>query len=703
MAGSGSQPDSNTLVRSAAPTYAGRRYFQTVARLGIQAAEALDYAWQQGVLHRDVKPSNLLLDVRGTLWVTDFGLAKLSGSEDLTHTGDILGTLRYMAPERFRGQSDVRSDVYGLGLTLYELLALRPAFEEADRSRLIDMITRAELPQLLKLDPTIPRDLATIVHKAIACEPSDRYPTAGELAADLGRFLEDRPIRARRLSPVGVAWRWARRNKAVASLLGLVAVLVVAFWTNAMVAAERYRAAATTATQASLAADAAREARQRPGTGRHPGSHRVRRERRAGECRPRRGRPERGRVQGGRCVRDGRCAGCRGSEEHSGQGGHGPGGSCQCGPALQGKFAKEPRVEASVRQTLAQVYTELGEYDKAEGHAALCLALREKILGPEHEATLSAMFTCGWTYYQLGKYDKHEQGEALFRRMLEICRRSRGDDAELTLQAMNGLAAILGALNKLDEAAKLDQRIVDIRRRTNGPEDRQTLSAIHNHAIALMNLGRLKEAEQLLREVVEAEIKNQPDHPSTLNSMSNYASLLGRLGRDEEAAWARRSMEAHVRVLKIQHPRTQRAIGAVIERTGDRSKDEQALQITDRMLEQARHELGPDYPWTLNLLWNRGVLRYALGDLAGAASAVEEAVDARTRKSGREDSVTLNVLRDFAVIRRDQGEAAKARALLAQLSGDARRGPRLGEEEPARTGCGPGPPAANHLRGGRRP
>ena len=92
----------------------------------------------RGVLHRDVKPSNLLLDVRGTLWVTDFGLAKLSDSEDLTHTGDILGTLRYMAPERFRGQSDVRSDVYGLGLTLYELLALRPAFEEADRSRLID-------------------------------------------------------------------------------------------------------------------------------------------------------------------------------------------------------------------------------------------------------------------------------------------------------------------------------------------------------------------------------------------------------------------------------------------------------------------------------------------------------------------------------------------------------------------------------------
>src|SRR5208283_3021955 len=127
---------------------------------------ALDYAAQQGVLHRDVKPSNLLLDVRGTLWVTDFGLAKLSHSEDLTDTGDILGTLRYMAPERFRGHSDARSDIYGLGLTLYELLTLRPAFEETDRSRLIDLVTRAEPPHLLNLDPAIPRDLATIMHKA---------------------------------------------------------------------------------------------------------------------------------------------------------------------------------------------------------------------------------------------------------------------------------------------------------------------------------------------------------------------------------------------------------------------------------------------------------------------------------------------------------------------------------------------------------
>ena len=112
------------------PTESG--YYRAVARLGVQVAEALAHAHGQGVLHRDIKPSNLLLDVDGHVWVTDFGLAKLEGSDGPTQTGDIVGTLRYMAPERFEGWSDRRSDVYGLGMTLYELLTLRPAFEAGD-------------------------------------------------------------------------------------------------------------------------------------------------------------------------------------------------------------------------------------------------------------------------------------------------------------------------------------------------------------------------------------------------------------------------------------------------------------------------------------------------------------------------------------------------------------------------------------------
>src|SRR5207253_3088439 len=126
---------------------AGRKpatYWQSVARIGVQVADALEYAHRQGIQHRDIKPSNLLLDTRGTVWVTDFGLAKADDQQNLTHTGDVLGTMRYMPPEAFEGKTDARSDVYSLGLTLYELLVLRPAFNEKERAKLIKQVTSAE-------------------------------------------------------------------------------------------------------------------------------------------------------------------------------------------------------------------------------------------------------------------------------------------------------------------------------------------------------------------------------------------------------------------------------------------------------------------------------------------------------------------------------------------------------------------------------
>jgi serine/threonine protein kinase/Flp pilus assembly protein TadD len=210
---------------ASAPDSAGR-YARSVAMIGVQVAEALDYAHRQGVLHRDVKPSNLLLDGQGTVWVADFGLAKAADSDDLTRTGDIVGTVRYMAPERFEGRCDVRSDVYALGLTLYELLALRPAFEKADRAELIYQVTHEEPPPLRGLDASIPRDLETVVRKAIEREPGRRYGDAEALAEDLRRFVEGRPIQARRVSPLEHAWRWCRRNPAWAALAATVLVLV---------------------------------------------------------------------------------------------------------------------------------------------------------------------------------------------------------------------------------------------------------------------------------------------------------------------------------------------------------------------------------------------------------------------------------------------------------------------------------------------
>ncbi len=217
----------------------GSPYYRSVARLGVQVAEALAYAHHHKLLHRDIKPSNLLLDLQGTIWVTDFGLVKAEGTDALTQTGDIVGTLRYMAPERFRGQGDARSDVYALGLTLYEMLTLEPAFAADQRSVLIDKILHEEPSKPRQIDPRIPSDLETIALKAIAKDPSDRYRTASELTDDLRRYLADRPIMARRSNSIERLWRLSRRNPVAAGSVGLAAVALVVVAAMALLYADR--------------------------------------------------------------------------------------------------------------------------------------------------------------------------------------------------------------------------------------------------------------------------------------------------------------------------------------------------------------------------------------------------------------------------------------------------------------------------------
>lgn len=206
---------------------AGPRWVH-IARFGAQVADALDYAHQQGVLHRDVKPSNLLLDRHGQAWLTDFGLARDAADENLTTTGNVLGTLRYLAPERLQGISDRRGDVYGLGMTLYELLVGEPGFRDSDPQVLLRRIMHDEPLSPRSLDRSIPRDLETIVVTSIARQPKDRYATAAEMAADLRRFLEGRPVLARPVPRLKKCWRWCRRNPVLSSMgvaLGLAITL----------------------------------------------------------------------------------------------------------------------------------------------------------------------------------------------------------------------------------------------------------------------------------------------------------------------------------------------------------------------------------------------------------------------------------------------------------------------------------------------
>jgi tetratricopeptide (TPR) repeat protein len=260
-------------------------FFRTVARLGAQAALALEHAHQVGVIHRDIKPANLLVETCPSsspggnagdeglrLWITDFGLAHCQSQAGLTMTGDVIGTLRYMSPEQSQGQRlvlDHRTDLYSLGATLYELLTLKPAFAGSDRQELVRQIASEDPQPPRQINPAVPVELDTIVRKLLEKNPADRYRTGQEVADDLQRFLQDEPIRARGPTPVQRLRKWSRRHRpvvwsALVSLLVALAMLAGSVGWVVRDQAER-QARNATAVQAAL-----REARQFQRQGKWP-------------------------------------------------------------------------------------------------------------------------------------------------------------------------------------------------------------------------------------------------------------------------------------------------------------------------------------------------------------------------------------------------------------------------------------------------
>jgi serine/threonine protein kinase len=224
--------DTSTMKRRQSDTAGsklGKEHFRRVAQIGIQVAQALEYAHQQGIVHRDIKPSNVMLDAKGKAWVLDFGLAAVETQPNLTMTGDLLGTLRYMSPEQASGQTglvDQRADVYSLGITLFELATLRPLYPESDRVRLLQQISQTEPISPRKLSRQIPADLATIIEKCVQKDKADRYASAVELEADLRRFEDHRPIQARPATNLKRSLKWANRNTSLVAVAAIACLLV---------------------------------------------------------------------------------------------------------------------------------------------------------------------------------------------------------------------------------------------------------------------------------------------------------------------------------------------------------------------------------------------------------------------------------------------------------------------------------------------
>ena len=216
----------------------------SVALIGQAVAEALQHAHEHGIVHRDIKPSNLMLDNSNKVWVTDFGLAQLQDAPGLTSTGEILGTLRYMSPEQASARPafiDHRTDIYSLGVTLYELATLQKACRGESAQEILRSITFERPQPIRKINPKLPRDLETIIFKATERNPSDRYQSAAEMAADLRRFANSESLMARRPSRLKGIRNWIWDRPAVSAMaLGMLLVFAGAMFAVAMANQGKY-------------------------------------------------------------------------------------------------------------------------------------------------------------------------------------------------------------------------------------------------------------------------------------------------------------------------------------------------------------------------------------------------------------------------------------------------------------------------------
>jgi serine/threonine protein kinase len=575
-----------------APLRVGRSYVRQAVELVRQVAEAVHALHERDILHRDIKPGNIMVTSDGSQAVLmDLGLAQIADEVEgrLTKTRQFVGTLRYASPEQVLavGGLDRRSDIYGLGATLWELITLRPMFNATEQVPTPELMRRIQVEDPehpRKYHPGLSRDLEAIVLKCLEKDRARRYATARELVRDLERYQKGEPVRARPVGSVQRGWRWCRRNPVVASMLSLLAVVIIGSLAGLTVLyldseeqrriAEEQRRAAEhqklMAQQQSANADRQKQIAEH----RQAGAQAVT-----------------------RFYEDHVLAATR---PKGWSGGSGKGLSLkealdQAVPKIDEAFVNQPELDAAVRHTLSMTYWYLGDFTAANPLLEKSYALRLTHLGPDNPDTLTSLHDLAMQRWRQGKFKEaaelardvwarrkrvlgadHEdtlwsqmnlglflwegqnldEAELTLRQAIDACNRTLGLDHHHTLYARNDLACLLNDQGNHEAAAAIDAETLERRRSSLGPDHPDTLRSMGNLAFSLEALGNLEDAAKLQEEALELRRRVLgDDHIETMLGLSNLAFYLNKLGKlDEAEARYREVLDARRRVLGPEHP-----------------------------------------------------------------------------------------------------------------------------------------------------
>ena len=570
----------------------GKTYVETACRLVHDVAEALQHSHEHGVIHRDVKPSNILVASDGRALLFDFGLARMELEETVTLSGDFAGTPYYVAPEQIsaRGKDvDARSDVYALGVTLYELLTLRRPFEGRNAQVIFRQVLSREAPPPRRFNRLIPRDLDTICTTALEKSPERRYQTAGELAADLRRFLEFRPVQARPIGRATRAGRLARHHPGATIAIGLAVLIAIGLpialgFYNLRIAAEAGRAR-------DAEARAEREAER---------AHAVNAflvEVISSADPEVAGAPE-------LSVRD--------LLDLS---------SARVG----GSFPGRPDIEAAVRRVIGNSYVALGRYSKALPHLQTALELRRDADEPSPAAIAESLYDLG----VLNLRDREfESSEALLTEALELRRRTFEGDHEDLAQSLAGVAALLAQDDRLEEARVAGEDALAMRQRLHGDQHKEVV-------IALLALGKIAlwmddttAAETYMRDALRtATGLFGPDDLTVATAQVHLGSLQRTRGVFQEAhdLW-QLALVTRTEFLGEDHLLTAQLMVNLSRVARILSQPERAVELARSGLAIQESTLGPTHEELTHGLQNLGMALLALDEFEEGRAALERSI-----------------------------------------------------------------------------